>query len=231
MKERPILFNTAMVQAILAGRKTQTRRGIAKELGPGWFFETPPVFGKITSPHRLKGRFGVFVRRGINTDFPECDLIPCPFGEVGDRLWVRETWCIGRIDETDAEHPLDRHQYVEQTSTDDCLLYKADCLSEGVNISEVVWRPSIHMPRASCRIILEITNVRVERVIAISDSDAKAEGVEPSLVGADLNHIAHIVAFQDLWQSIYGNWDSHPWVWVIEFKVLTVNGVVPEVAA
>jgi hypothetical protein len=221
MKERPILFNTAMVQAILASRKTQTRRSVGKELGPGWFFETPPVFGKITSPHRLKGRFGVFIKRGINTDFPECDLIPCPFGEVGDRLWVRESFRL-----------------FNSSNECGCSESPCGCPRNGTPIyrathddGESKWKPSIHMPRAACRIILEITNVRVERVIAISDSDAKAEGVEPSLVGADLNHIAHVVAFQDLWQSIYGNWDSHPWVWVIEFKVLTTNGAVPEVAA
>ncbi|KKL00275.1 hypothetical protein EIK76_00255 [Rheinheimera mesophila] len=196
MKERPILFKTAMVQAILAGRKTQTRR-IAKDVTfnektgfccKGWAHGIGSSY-KETMNHILTSKYG-----------------PCL--AVGDRLWVRETF-------------------------GDCgtrLTYKAD-VDDGAHCMVKRWIPSIHMPRAACRIVLEITGVRVERVIAISDSDAKAEGVEPSLVGADLNHIAHVVAFQDLWQSIYGNWDSHPWVWVIEFKVLTTNGVVPEVAA
>nr|WP_230938205.1 hypothetical protein [Burkholderia territorii] len=92
MTERPILFSGPMVRAILEGRKTQTRRVIAQQLADGWCFDAPAQFGRITSPHRKKGRFGAFIRHGVGTDFPSFDLIPCPYGMPGDRLWVRETW-------------------------------------------------------------------------------------------------------------------------------------------
>jgi hypothetical protein len=227
MKERPILFNTAMVQAILAGRKTQSRR-----LVPEWQLPSEtdgphdqfPMNRFISIAQRdQRYGFGVFGETAEQCmgNYNKVFKSLCPFGRIGDRLWVRESFRL-----------------FNSSNECSCSESPCGCPRNGTPIyrathdnGESKWKPSIHMPRSACRIILEITNVRVERVIAISDSDAKAEGVEPSLVGADLNHIAHVAAFQDLWQSIYGNWDSHPWVWVIEFKVLTTNGVVPGVAA
>jgi hypothetical protein len=95
MKERPILFSAPMVRALQEGRKTQTRR--IANIPLGWAPEDPPELGRITSPHPKKGRFGVFARRGLGTDFPEADLIPCPYGQPGDRLWVKETfYAFGR---------------------------------------------------------------------------------------------------------------------------------------
>lgn len=245
MKERPILFNTAMVQAILAGRKTQTRRVMSSSHA-----ESVAYMGGSDDEGKEFKFAGLFYGTPIDddgkelpdqwmtycTEYPEEGSIPIGqgFGANGDRLWVRETWCLGRIDETDAEHPLDRHLYVEQTSTDDCLLYKADCLSDGINISEVVWRPSIHMPRTACRIILEITGLRVERLQDINAQDCAAEGHPLKPETSDDKSVHEDAAkdwFMDIWNSTGGDWNANPWVWVIEFKVLTVNGVVPEVAA
>lgn len=247
MKERPILFNAAMVQAILAGRKTQTRRALKhqprmSDILPNFVF--PKSKAELVSMHPA----GFIYPNALDEI-----LAMCPFGAVGDRLWVREAWCMGRIDEVDAEHPLDRRLYAEQTgSADDYVLHKAECLNSGADISEVVWRPSIHMPRWACRIILEITSVRVERLHNISDADAMAEGIQgfystgeekPDRFGIKAEYCGYgtagswkfcetpVKAFEQLWYATGGQWIANPWVWVIEFKVLTTNGKVPEVAA
>ncbi|CDY79422.1 Phage-related protein [Caballeronia glathei] len=205
MSERPILFSGPMVRALLDGSKTQTRRVIAQQPSDGWAFEVPPFFGRISSPHPKKGRFGVFVRRGIGTDFPEIDLIPCPYGMPGDSLWVRETWnhapaAIGATRDEDGP-----------------FAYAAGYATESTIDGK--WRPSIHMPRYASRITLEVTSVRVERLHDITDADALAEGVDrtnTSIPGYARER------FVRLWTSINGNesWASDPWVWVVEFKKL-----------
>ncbi|MEO0796642.1 MAG: hypothetical protein AAFX93_15845 [Verrucomicrobiota bacterium] len=150
----------------------------------------------------------------------------CPYGQKGDRLWVRETWAM-----------------LSYWATMDCVhsyqneapIYRA----EGLDWTDVTWKPSIHMPRWASRILLEITNVRVERVCEISEEDAQAEGCHNR---SDLAYATghwgmhhdpakwavengHRYAFQDLWDSINAKagkgWDVNPWVWVVEFKVLT----------
>jgi hypothetical protein len=182
MKERPILFSTEMVQAILAGRKTQTRRVVKphpkKELNFfGW---------KL--PEYIQVAFG----RGTKIE----SLHKFPFGEVGDVLWVRET-------------------YLNFNSTDKTpnYIYKADHPNFHVNFaSGEKWKPSIYMPKAAARIWLEITNVRVERLQEISEEDAIKEG---SIYLLNVREW-----FSDLWQSINGekSWNENPWVWVIEFE-------------
>jgi hypothetical protein len=145
-------------------------------------------------------------------DDPEA-IKACPYGQVGDRLWVRETWS-GR----------EGHELHGCTGT---YFYFADGENQfGKQIGftymqrERKWRPSIHMPRWASRITLEITSVRVERLRDISESDAKSEGAEPSIVGEDLDYLKFRAGFQTLWESISGpeSWDSNPWVWVVEFK-------------
>lgn len=189
MKERPILFNGPMVRAILEGRKTQTRR-IAKE---------PKVIKVVDSK---------WVSDGISWG-------PSPYGQVGDRLWVRETWA---------------------TLNDREVVYRASSEKNILNVPSVKWKPSIHMPRWASRITLEITNVRVERLQDISEEDAKAEGAEQMHID-DLGQTwkTHRRGFEKLWTEIYGDseevrlddrarfstWDANPWVWVYEFRRLT----------
>ncbi|WP_426770166.1 hypothetical protein [Klebsiella michiganensis] len=197
MKERGMIFNGEMVRAILDGRKTQTRR---------------PIKWKQT-------RFTEIGEREDGSKWPwsedtehACDFWhPCPFGTVGDRIWVRETWARYNIDQNS-------HDIAYRATTPE------DWPEEGR------WRPSIHMPRWASRILLEITNVRVERLNAISEEDATAEGVPPagSLLpdypGTFLTPKGDFatakVAFQRLWESIYGeeSWKANSWVWVISFK-------------
>ena len=136
----------------------------------------------------------------------------CPFGEPGDRLWVRETWAKVNV--------------AQFTGSPQFVYPVCDTLTDYGG----PWKPSIHMPRAASRISLEITAVRVERLADISDEDAIAEGVDPSAVesfrrsGAD-RPAAH--AFRASWGSVYGpeSWEADPWVWVVEFKRVEVPHV------
>lgn len=214
MKQRPILFSAPMVRALLDGTKTQTRRLVAHP-GEAW---TNDGLGRITSKHPKQGRFGLFVRRGLDTDFPECDIVPCPYGQPGDRLWVRETWAYGI------------HALAAARDENGPFVYAADGTTQGRLCDR--WRPSIHMPRTASRITLEVTGVRVERLLDISIEDAKAEGAwgpDDSIVdkvatyfGIDVLGANPRLAFQMLWESINGpgSWDLNPWVWAIDFKRL-----------
>ena len=216
MTERPILMSAAMVCATLReiDPKSQTRRALKVQRQNGWGFETPPVFGRITSPHPNKNKFGAFIRRGIGTDFPETDIIICPYGQPGDRLWVRENgW----------ERPERTPKMMrEGADTWEPYYFDADGYTDLEHDQFKEWRfkrrPSIHMPRWASRILLEIVSVRVERLQDISEADATAEGTPHSL-----NHPAGRTAvenYQHLWECINGDgsWDANPWVWVIEFK-------------
>ncbi|OUY78126.1 hypothetical protein BLL03_05200 [Klebsiella pneumoniae] len=208
MKERGMIFNGEMVRALLSGRKTQTRRHIK------WKQTRFTEIGELED--------------GSKWPWSEdaehaCDFWhPCPFGAVGDRIWVRETWARYNIDQN-------CHDIAYRATT------PADWPEEGR------WRPSIHMPRWASRILLEITDVRVERVNAISPEDAESEGLErtnftgfgdepglPSYPEPDVYFDPlkkqwkeyPPEAFAGLWESIYGegSWQANPWVWVIEFK-------------
>lgn len=205
MAERPILFNGAMVRAILAGRKTQTRRPLRAGL----------------DPERLGETMSKADWRKVNRDMPVAfgAAYLCPFGQPGDRLWVRETWMdltgtgIGHWDT--AGKPM-RYAYGAESPS-------GSASDEARKDFGLKWRPSIHMPREACRLVLEITGVRVERLQAISDSDALAEGIEElngrySHNGGSCKCRTPAGSFHELWTSTGGDWDSNPWVWVIEFK-------------
>jgi len=213
MKERPILFSAPMVRALLDGTKTQTRRVVKPR--PDW------AMGKrcMLQPHELAGE----VNQGEYSN--------CPYGQPGDRLWVRETWC-GEIDGHTSQLI-----YNEDGNTYKCL-YRADghhvVLDDGDGFTKTnkdgseasPWKPSIHMPRWASRITLEITGVRVERLQDISIADAMTEGVvetNDTLRGLE-PCMEWRYAYEDLWKSINGpgSWDLNPWVWVIEFKKVPV---------
>lgn len=204
MKERPILFSGPMVRAILNGQKTQTRR----------ICKPQPV----ADPKFLGGFYLPAKQADIAIGAPHVHEA-CRYGQPGDRLWVRETFVQG-YDEDPETGML--QQYDEDGSRLPMKTwYRAtgeiDWADDDGYEVPVPWRPSIHMPRALCRIVLEITGVRVERLQDISDADALAEGVDrtnTSIPGYACER------FQTLWQSINGpeSWAANPWVWVIEFK-------------
>jgi len=194
MKERPILFKAEMVRAILDGRKTQTRRAVKPQ----------PASGVRQSPFSSSG-----LEDGHGRE------LSCPYGKPGDQLWVREATI--KVEDHGYEGPV----YVESDEGRACLEGGLapgidDCVE--VEPYELRIRPSIHMPRASSRITLEITGVRVERLQDISEGDSIAEGCTNSLHlpgGRFANE-----NFAHLWWVINGDgaWETNPWVWVIEFK-------------
>ncbi|WP_395314810.1 hypothetical protein [Enterobacter roggenkampii] len=223
-----MIFNGEMVRAILDGRKTQTRRvmkvqpsdgfhpthnGYDLDLNAHWY--TPGVVDKngYLQPAK-KDVFGVA---------DENEGYTCPFGAVGDRIWVREAFQGPLVSEEFLE---EYRAYPAKFENPEYCEYAADGgpRPEYCDLDDNLrhgWRPSIHMPRWASRLTLEITSVRVERLRDLSEDDAKSEGITPPSGGV-LPGWEYRINFRELWMSIYGsdNWEANPWVWVIEFKVV-----------
>jgi hypothetical protein len=207
MAIKPILFNTEMVRAILDGRKSCTRR--------------------IVKPQQLVGLLPDKCKNGVPEEFlkekrfmfkPYCNMTDielintaykAPY-QRGDILYVRETWCKG----------LERYIYRADYS-DTEKFYR-----DGKEI-EMKWHPSLHMPKDAARILLRVTNVRVERLQDITVEDALAEGMDKYIrLNGELDENSIITSFIGIWNStvkksdldFYG-WDANPYVWVIEFEV------------
>jgi hypothetical protein len=212
MRERPILFSAPMVRAILDGTKRQTRRAVKLH---GEADEVRRIAVMPPTPDRSES--WMFTRGSGGA------IVPCPYGEKGDRLWVRETW--------DARSWTSGN-YPERLK----VCYGAD--GEQREFSVPVeqwpsmdrgdrWRPSIHMPRWASRITLAVESVRVERLRDISEEDAKAEGVEPAVpVEWPTAAPDYCAGFERLWREINGaeSWDANPWVWVIGFSRVNTKG-------
>ncbi len=232
MKERPILFSAPMVRALLAGTKTVTRRVLksmpAYTPGPLVHRPTHPAqyfdayCGAIKTAENPRGMSGDWCWWSAD-DRPAPDTtIKCPFGVPGDRLWVRETFCVASDDQdvhVDGEPESWRPrglmaQWAYYRATDQDVIDIND--PDG---KRSPWKPSIFMPRWASRITLEITGVRVERLHDITDEDARAEGVSGgSLTGP-------VEAFEYLWCDINGaaSWTANPWVWAVSFKRVEVT--------
>ncbi|EEW1600159.1 hypothetical protein OU681_11960 [Escherichia coli] len=211
MKERGMIFNGEMVRAILDGRKTQTRR-------PVKFPVLDKNLGCELAGNELAGELSAG------------NYLNSAFGKPGDRVWVRETWGV-------VSHELDEDGRIQPWTPNrpataihempfgngyysGHAIYAADGDftwgdDDGYEDGRSCWRPSIHMPKAASRILLEITDVRVERLRSMSQDDARAEGVIAASGPMEAG-----LAFRELWDSIYGeeSWKANPWVWVIEFK-------------
>ena len=224
IKERPILFSAPMVRAILDGRKTVTRRAVK-----GFQIPTEDTAIPVGDRQRWSAigqrdpRYGLCV---FGSTEQECakeleEYAPCPYGRRGDRLWVRETWGlqVRNYGGGTGEH------IVYRAANPDAIYCKS---AEGQEYP-VKWKPSIHMHRHSSRILLEITDVRVERLQDISGDQAEAEGVDAAMCQQFLETSpsrhqckeAVIHGFAGLWQSTGGDWNANPWVWVVEFKRVT----------
>lgn len=193
MTKRGMIFNGEMVRAILEGRKTQTRR---------------PVNSSTADLLDLQKQYP---HKKYN--------IVCPFGQPGDCLWVRETFQGPLVSEELFE---EYRAYPEKFETPQYCEYAADggARPEYCDLDDNLrhgWRPSIHMPRWASRILLEITDVRVERLKSISDGDAIREGCSATDMKSG-DCVADV--FARLWKSIYGkeSWQANPYVWVIEFR-------------
>ena len=224
IKERPILFSAPMVRAILEGRKTVTRRAMKCQ---------PDADASITVESY---NVAVTNRRGYQEAGPEIfgawwrdgeSGCKCPYGQPGDRLWVRETWYCDHFEVQKGPYlqPADMHD-LDQSREDGELVYAADGLAP-YEQEQPTWKPSIHMPRWACRILLEITEVRVERLQDITEEQALAEGIAKHPGGGhhveDGKHhwASPIDSFAGLWSSVGGDWNANPWVWVVEFKRVT----------
>ncbi|MCG7388729.1 hypothetical protein [Pantoea sp. ACRSB] len=202
MRERPILLNADMVRAVLNGSKTQTRRII-----------TPQP--KLTERSGFEWKGYLF---GAGSDDRETNRnfshVKCPFGQPGDRLWVRETFSV--VPHTAYAASEGVQQVICPDDSHEAAIFRAGWEHSTGGIR---WRPSIHMPRWASRITLEITGVRVERLASVSNDDARAEGY-PAERAADGSNIDPWLWFRDLWDGIYPeqSFKVNPWVWVIEFK-------------
>jgi hypothetical protein len=219
IKERPILFSAPMVRAILEGRKTVTRRAVKGHQIPTKDPDEELEF-RWSAVAQKHPRYG-FAVSGETPEACAAELaLYSPYGRRGERLWVRETFIdlrgTGIEHRPDPEGPLQRYAYAAD--------YRPGSHSDETRKDfGLKHKPSIHMPRAACRILLEITDVRVERLQDISEVQAEAEGAEAQAIesfrATGIGRPAGF-AFRDIWTSINGAsaWDANPWVWVVEFK-------------
>lgn len=199
MKAVPMIFNTEMVKALIDGRKTVTRRPIQP---------TPSVEEDFSDDGYSK----VIIYKGR-------ELMPfqCPYGSVGDLIYVRETFRL-------------------YSNTDECGCYDhCSCPPNGTPLyfathddGESKWKPSIHMPRSISRLTLKVSDVRIEQIQDITDEQAIDEGISshpslPAWLSPVGYHTTPIYAYEELWNSLYSNWEENPYVWVIEFEVIRKN--------
>jgi len=212
MKFIPILFSTPMVQAIIEGRKTMTRRVIKPQ----------PILGE----NRVWQGKGKSCSFGFTTE-SATEMYKlngsCPYGQIGDVLWVRETFL---------KHPIPNEGYKFKAN------YSIEQLNTSIFKNKILkWKPSLFMPKAACRIFLKITEIRVERLQDITNEDSLKEGIEigetvksplsdnnlqtyKNYLSDEFKWYAPKLSFNTLWQSINGkdSWEANPWVWVICFE-------------
>lgn len=222
IKERPILFSAPMVRAILEGRKTVTRRVCKPQ--PSANAHTTCASGNPMGAWWETGK----------------DINRCPHGQPGDRLWVRETWYCDHFEVMRGPYLKPDDLDIREALEDGTLVYGADGLAP-YEQDQPTWKPSIHMPRWASRTLLEITDVRVERLQAgegetAFESRYVAEGINRIHQG-DGDYAFHpfksepgpgswtdpFDAWRELWVGINGaeSWNADPWVWVVEFKRVT----------
>lgn len=232
MKERPILFKGEMVRALLNGSKSQTRRIVKPQPFASGYCEGTVDFDGFRIPREGGPAPAKFSAEAVGGGSYMNEEIYCPYGQPGDRLWVRETFqplfAQGR------EYGINTPDW--ETGEGYTVTYPAtDPVVEWIDGEDNITarcKPSIHMPRAASRILLEIVSVRVERLNDISEADARAEGIKRIKDGFERWHpcptdTLHegltrdpLLSYRGLWESINGagSWAANPWVWVVEFK-------------
>lgn len=246
MTERPILFNGDMVRAVLAGRKTVTRREVTSRSRKRPYMvmmDDHPDFPERLQPFEADEHGSISFEEKGQCEFP----IACPFGQVGDRLWGREAWedvhpvqvAEGRYSQPGGAGIPGPPKVSYQT------IYRADGPYPPVYYSPdypyrslqpvrgligglsdrpaeggyTGWTPSIHMPRWASRILLEVTAVRIERLQAITLEQIVAEGLTTPLIGFEGSADLR-GQWKRLWESTGGDWTANPWVWVVEFQLV-----------
>ena len=196
MKERPILFTPHNAQLVHESKKTQTRRILKSQPWEGLGRIDGPAFYAPTKVNKRTGEeypgddvFGVYDHTG------EWGCV-CPFGRPGTRLWIREAWAF----------PGEELHMYKGCPADAEIVEK---WKQDKNAPQVKWKPSLHMPRWACRTVVELVEVRVERLDKITESDSQAEGVKS------------VAEFMDLWVSINKTWEPSLWVWVLTMRRVT----------
>ena len=228
MKERGILFNAEMVNALLDDRKMQSRR-------PFLVAGQTIISTKETIERFDDGSFHYMSTAGMSGPYT------CPFGQIGDRLYVRETWRVdafglygaGRYGAYVDYHASPKHRMF--VDLDYSYQEKLDMWYEKHDGDR--YSPSIHMPRWASRINLEIVDIRVERIQDITEEDARDEGSDSCDISTLDNTEIRLLdypckakdtpyknGFSLLWESIYKNWNDNPWVWVVELKLIKTEG-------
>ncbi|HHA2772072.1 TPA: hypothetical protein ACOEQZ_001257 [Stenotrophomonas maltophilia] len=239
MAERPILFNGAMVRAILSGAKTQTRRAIKPQPFEASALDVP---GQYRPSFDESDRLRVATSSGVH-------LLACPFGQPGDRLWVRERFKPVASGQVKNGYGEVRYGYAYEADSSTLWNKRTTIIHDltgqpdkgPMQFQHNPWKPAICMPHRACRLVLEISAVRVER---LQDGDGDTD-FESRYLAEGINRIHHgdgdyyysglrdephpknwchpDDAFRELWIGAGGDWDSNPWVWVIEFKRVEVG--------
>lgn len=229
--ERPILMCGDMVRATLERRKRRTRRAWKLPKGHDWYADLGGIDKGFFEESGMPGWWHVEETR-------------CPYGKVGDRLWVRETWreCFDDTLGVCIEYRADGRKIKPNFPSEEAGW---KCEQNAIADDAHKWRPSIFMPRWASRIVLEVTEVRIERLQAITSSDIIDEGVQypvsadgrpmirltgkcPTVhyhrrlkQGEGLTHDELLRChFASLWDTINGegSWAANPWVWVVGFS-------------
>ena len=235
--ERPILFSSEMVKAILEGRKTMTRRVVNKDISNQFDID-------------VDNTVAAYINQLTGDSYDPVEI--CPYGDVGDRLWVRETWAVE--ESFDANPPRGFSAWPVWFKANNAYCCNANGFPNhgfhNPNATKGKWRPSIFMSRWASRITLEITGIRVDRLQDITEEDAIKEGMPdeypidpvycPNCQGQGTCGAIHPVSlgymeidclecdtakkrFRNLWDSINSKkpdktWQDNPWVWVVEFR-------------
>ena len=214
MREQSIIFNSEMVKAILDGRKTMTRR--------------PIKLRTSVNPHSSLSEQGKIYSIGDMQRETELTKntkpnYPCPYGQQGDRLWVREKWGLIDLESGYAYDGLIPPKFAREEYE---VAYYADW-SDFIDSLFHKWRDALYMPKWTHRITLEITEVRVERLQEITEEDVISEGTPNHPGQFREGNMEAFVRFAYVWNSLYTKkseyqWEANPWVWVIEFRPLPV---------
>ena len=230
MKARPMLFNGEMVRALLCGRKTQTRRIIKPQIEP-WGKN-----GYKWDGHKPNSKYGAWAYSDPN-DIQFCMQGNSLHGQVGDLIWVKETWKPTINDDVCGVTYRADDKFIEIEDTEEAserwVSVRRPEEQHPSNV-EPKWRPSLFMFRWASRLTLRITDVRVEQVQDITEKDAIAEGLrifnkdDANLYYSSAAHeadweLSPVDAYKKLWNSINKNWGDNPWVWCISFDVINKN--------
>lgn len=226
INERGILFSTMMVQALLAGRKTQTRR----TRGLNQLNDFPNGWTLAGFEQKNGKQVALFEGVHLRDKRKIFKSTTCPYGVVGDLLYVRETWM--------KPPEINAKMLADGADTWPKVTYIADednVAAEQLRSCGWTTKPGIHMPKRHSRIWLQLTDVQVERLQSICEKDAIAEGIHQKIFNRKMIYRVYTnhgwienprISFATLWANVHGNdsWRENPWVWVLTFNVLSVNG-------